>query len=94
LHLIVVCEWTAIEGKAATDDRVDSIVPTLKIAATMLKNECQSEAQFQTQCSATSKHSIAHIIRVHQVLAQNAFDADWTSLDAGAQLGGVHFPHG
>jgi hypothetical protein len=61
-YVIVVCEWTAIEGKAATDDHVGSIVPTLKIAANWLKFECQSEAQFQTQCSATSKHSIAHII--------------------------------
>jgi hypothetical protein len=89
--LIVVCELTAIEGKAATDDRVCSIVPTLKIAANCLKFDCQSEAQFQTQCSATSKHSIAHIIRVHQVQAQNAFNADWMSLDAGAQFGGMQF---
>jgi hypothetical protein len=71
LHLIVVFEWTAIEGKAATDDRVGSIVPILKIAANWLKFKCQSEAQFQTQCSATSKRSIAHIIRDHQVPAQN-----------------------
>jgi hypothetical protein len=94
-HSIVVCEWTTVEGKAATDNRVGSFVPTLKVVANWLKFECQSEAHSQIQCSAVLVHSIAYPIQVHQVPMLKKLDADFVSLNADpfmmVHLGGAQY---
>jgi hypothetical protein len=94
-HLIVVCGWTAVEGKATTDDRFGPTVSTLKIVTDRLKYVRQSKAQFQTQCSAFSMHTIAYLIRVHQVPTLEMLNADCESLGADlsmmAHLGGAQY---
>jgi hypothetical protein len=88
-----ICAWLADADDSASNDKVDSIVPT--DLAEWLKFKRQANAQLQVHLSAVLKHSIAYIIRDHQVPTQEMLNADYPSLDAElymtAHLGGAQY---
>jgi hypothetical protein len=79
LQIIV---WLGKVDKEMEQDRVGSLIPTLKNSTDRPKFERQVHAQMQTHRSPIPKHSLCYLIRPHDEVTHEMLDDDYLSLDA------------